>query len=153
VTSPRIHPLAATGGSAEVRGTRTGPATYQVTTVQISAPNSTAAGSSGSGGVSPDLGQDRQPPRPVIQSWTGSPPPVGQDFDVTGTVTIVGSDTLTITLDPGPVSGIVTVASACDPPLARAGASAQLRGTRTGPDAYVMAHMQIRLSPASTTAP
>ena len=77
-----------------------------------------------------------------IQSWTGSPPAVGQAFDVTGTVTAVGSDTLTITLNTvGGVGGTLTVGAAFEPPKARTGASANLPGDPNRSD-----HLSVDLS-------
>src|SRR5580704_826181 len=86
-----------------------------------------------------------------IQSWTGSPPAVGQAFDVTGTVTAVGSDTLTITLNTvGGVGGTVTVGADREPPVAQTGASASLQGTRTGPTTYQLTSAAITLRRGAT---
>ena len=175
VSAAHAPPLATDGATAEFSGTRTGPSTYQLThgTVRLvqntaaggtsgsaagSTSGSAASGTSGSaaGGTS---GATSGPANtavdlsPGILSWTGSPPATGHAFDVSGTVTQVGSDTVTITLAPGSVSGTLTIGSVCLPPLAQRGASARVSGTRTGSDTYQVTQFSLSQSASSSDLP
>ncbi len=86
-------------------------------------------------------------------SWTGSPPAVGQTFDLKGTVSAVGSDTVTVTLEPGAMSGAVTLSSVCQPPAAAIGASVELAGTRTGADTYQITTVAMTQSATAAVTP
>ena len=117
-----------------------------------------ASGTSASGTSGAAAGATSGPANTAVKlslgifSWTGSPPATGQAFDVSGTVTQVGSDTVTITLAPGDVSGTVTIGSVCIPPARRPGASAHLSGTRTGSDTYQVTQFSLSQS-ASDNVP
>jgi len=148
-----VPPLARAGASAELSGTRTGAGTYEVTQVEIQLEQASGTGGrSGQVSTSPGTGQNgSRAPGGEILSWTGSAPAVGEPFDVSGTVTAVGSDTITITLESGAVSGTVTVSAVCIPPLARPGVSAELGGTRTGQATYAVTSIALSQSAKVST--
>jgi len=141
-------PLASVGASAEIGGTRTGPNTYQLTQVGVTQDGpgyAWSGGRAGETGVGPSGSSGSSAPAspPTIVSWTGSQPAVGQTFDVSGTVSTIGSDAVTITLDPGAVTGVVTLSSVCEPPSPATGASVELGGTRTGADTYRITNVSV----------
>jgi hypothetical protein len=81
---------------------------------------------------------------PAIVSWTGSPPAIGQTFEVTGRVTAATGHTVTVALNGGDAGGTVTLTtqSASTAPVPT-GATVQLGGTRTGRHAYEVTSMGI----------
>ncbi len=92
-------------------------------------------------------GPPSEPLSPPV--WTGTPPPVGVPFSLSGTVTATTKDSLTITVLDGNSQGSFVMPSACAPPLAAVGAEAHIAGTRTGPDTYDFntVAVMIRISP------
>ena len=81
---------------------------------------------------------------PTIVSWTGSPPAVGQTFNVTGTATAAAAGTVTVVLNGGDAGGTVTLTTQTTPPDPMPkGATVQLGGTRTGQDAYEVTSMSV----------
>ncbi|MGO9875534.1 MAG: hypothetical protein ACLPVY_17230 [Acidimicrobiia bacterium] len=99
---------------------------------------------------------DGPPPGPLSPPvWTGTPPPVGVPFNLSGTVTATTNDSLTITAAVGTSAGSFDMPSVCNPPLAVVGAEARIAGTRTGPDTYDFNTISVRIDlsqPEPTTS-
>ena len=134
-----------TGATVQIGGTRTGQDAYEVTSMGITSHgmgmgfSSGSVSSLGGGGAAAPAGAV-----PTIVSWTGSPPAVGQTFNVTGTATAAAAGTVTVVLNGGDAGGTVTLTTQTTPPDPMPkGATVQLGGTRTGQDAYEVTSMSV----------
>jgi hypothetical protein len=132
------HPLVPAGSPLATTTTTLKPAAVAPLPVTCAAASS-AAGAQASGGVV----RRAAAPAPVIATWTGDPPAVGQSFDVTGTVTASTAATVTVALNPGATSGTVALTSPGTLPLGLppTGATVEISGTRTGQGTYDVASM------------
>jgi hypothetical protein len=134
------------GATVELGGTRTAQDAYEITSMGTTSGGMGAgfdagsASSAAGGGAAAPSGA-----APTIVSWTGGPPAVGQNFNVTGTVTAATAGTVTVALNGGDASGTVTLTtpSTSRPAPVPSGATVALAGTRTGQDAYEITSMGI----------